>query len=641
MEGTNRSTVSLRSILLGAGLIPLICLWDIQVTFVWYRGQITTISIFWHCLVFIFLFSLFNTIVLKRYAPRMAFDPGEILTVYIMLNLGAVMSSHDLLQILVPMLMTAYWNASPENGWDETVLPLLPEHLIVTDVGALRGAFEGESSMYTLRVLSAFAKPLFWWGTFTFAFVAIMLLMNVLLRKQWVVKEKLAYPLIHIPLEVAREPTRLVRNRLFLYGFGLAAGIDLLNGFHALYPLVPELRLIRIVNLNEYLPNPPWNAVGGLPVSIYPFAVGLCFFLPADLAFSCWFFFLFWKAQAVLASALGISNIPGLPFTMEQSAGGYLGLSLIALWLSRNHLKQIALRALGRETELSDEDEPLSYRAALLLILLFGAYLVGFCRMAGMSWIVIGVFWVLFFMIAIAIARLRAELGPPGHDLHYTGPEAIISKAVGIHALGPQTAMMFSFFWYFNRAYRAHPMAVSLEGFKMAEREKMDGRRVLLSMIVAVAVGIVVAFWALIHVSYQHGISGSMSIVPTIFGNEPWGRLHAWTVDPPRENIPATIALFVGIGTALFLAVMRSVFTWWALHPVGYAVSASWSLEQLWVSMFLGWLAKWSILRYGGAKAYQPAVPFFTGLVFGEFLVGGGWNTYGVLRGVSVYQFWP
>ena len=91
----------------------------------------------------------------------------------------------------------------------------------------------------------------------------------------------------------------------------------------------------------------------------------------------------------------------------------------------------------------------------------------------------------------------------------------------------------------------------------------------------------------------------------------------------------------------MVLAVMRMRFAWWPFHPVGYAVSGSWSMDQLWFPMFVSWLIKRTILRYGGAGSYRRAVPFFVGLVLGEFVVGCYWNLHGIIFGVSTYHFWP
>ena len=76
---------------------------------------------------------------------------------------------------------------------------------------------------------------------------------------------------------------------------------------------------------------------------------------------------------------------------------------------------------------------------------------------------------------------MRAELGTPVHDLHYSGPDEILTRTIGTRKLGRGNLVMFSMFWFINRAYRSHPMPHQLEGFKMAERTRMNLRHLMRS----------------------------------------------------------------------------------------------------------------------------------------------------------------
>jgi hypothetical protein len=63
-------------------------------------------------------------------------------------------------------------------------------------------------------------------------------------------------------------------------------------------------------------------------------------------------------------------------------------------------------------------------------------------------------------------------------------------------------------------------------------------------------------------------------------------------------------------------------------------------MGKLWSCIFVAWLAKAIITRYGGAKAYQKALPLFVGMVLGEFMVGSFWCIFGAIIKIPVYQFW-
>ena len=43
---------------------------------------------------------------------------------------------------------------------------------------------------------------------------------------------------------------------------------------------------------------------------------------------------------------------------------------------------------------------------------------------------------------------------------------------------------------------------------------------------------------------------------------------------------------------------------------------------RLWLPVFMAWLIKALVLRYGGLRGYRAALPFFIGLVLGEFALG-------------------
>jgi len=664
-EEAQRCSVSVRAIAIGAALIPITCMWVIQAEILWYSAQPTTVSLMPHVVFILFLLTVGNFL-LSRWLPGTALNPGELLTIYVMLSIGSVVCGHDSIEILVPIVSHGFWFATPESGWQGSFHPYLPPFVTLGDREVLKGFYEGGSSMYRLEVILAWGRPLLWWGSFLFALVGSLFLINTLLRKQWTENEKLSYPVIQIPLVLATRTRSLFRSRLMWYGFALAAAIDLINGLGHFFPSVPPIPIVHISNLRDYLTERPWNAMGNVWFSLYPFAIGVCFFLPVDLAFSCWFFFIFWKMQRVVASAVG-ATLPGVPFVREQTSGGYLALCLIALWVSRKYLKgifrhvaglligsplylvargagsrsleEVALRLRGRQ--LDDSGEALPYPWAAFLLVCCLVYVGDFLHTLGMSWWVVVPFIVIYLAIAVAIARMRAELGPPAHDLHYAGPDQMMPRFAGMKALGPCTLTALSLTWFFNRAYRGQPIAPSLEGYKLAQQARMSARRMLIAMLIALALGIFGGFWSMLHVGYKYGISASVRGPGYWFGYEPYSRLHGWLRDPQPMDVPATIATGVGLACALGLAAMRMRFAWWPFHPVGYAVSGSWSMDQLWFPMFVSWLLKWTILRYGGAKAYRKAVPFFIGLVLGEFLVGGWWNLHGTIFGVPPYRFWP
>jgi len=81
----------------------------------------------------------------------------------------------------------------------------------------------------------------------------------------------------------------------------------------------------------------------------------------------------------------------------------------------------------------------------------------------------------------------------------------------------------------------------------------------------------------------------------------------------------------IGAVVTTLLQVAAWRFPGWPLLPVGYVVSGAQYIQQAWFSLFLGWLAKVLIVKFGGAQLFQSARSVFIGLIFGEALAAGVW----------------
>jgi len=229
-------------------------------------------------------------------------------------------------------------------------------------------------------------------------------------------------------------------------------------------------------------------------------------------------------------------------------------------------------------------------------------------------------------------------MGTPVHDLHFTGPDWTISSLIGPHTLGPQNLAGFSLFYWFNRAYRAHPMPFELEGFKMAElsgaRKEMN--KWGFALLGAGLFGMLCAFWAVLHLTYINGAP----VGDHYFGNEAWSRYSGWLTTPKPANSSVGWAILFGFLFAGFLQIMRTTGIWWPFHPLAYAVSGSWEMNLLWTPLLVAWMTKGLILRFGGAKTYTTSLPFFYGLILGQFIPGSLFNIWGLMTNNPTYQFW-
>ncbi len=634
--------VTLRSVIIGLVLIPLNAMWLILSEIMWYSGEPTTLSLFYNVIFILTLLTIGNGLI-KRWRPGWALDAGELLVVYVMLCIASALAGHDMLQILVPIMSHMDRFEPIERRYGE-IMEHIPEWLAVTDARALQSAYIGQESIFDRANYEPWLAPLFWWSLFVFALLAVMGGINLFFRKQWTENEKLSYPILQVPTMLTTQAKDLIYSRGFWIGFGIAAFIDLMNGLNALNPMLPAIPIVHVMNLQQFFPEPPWNAIGPAHVSFYPFAIGMSFFMPLDLAFSAWFFFFMWMGVRVFAAHIGMHGMVGFPFVDEQTAGGYYAIAFMALWISRGHLKRLLWMLLGKEVEDVTADDQREARIGLLLTAGGAAGLFYFCWAAGMSAWVIILFFVLYFMTAFSITRMRAELGPPSHDLHNIGPDKQITRFFDVNWMrrrNPVDIAMFGFLSAFTRAYRSHPMPHGMEALRIAQRRNMSSMRMMGAMGVATVAGTICAFFAMLWVFNRYGASAQVLGPGEFFGREAWDHIHILFTAPPRHQTANLTAVLIGLVVCLGLAVLRLNLTWWVFHPVGFAISGSWSMQQLWLCIFIGWLIKLLLLKYGGNKAYRYAVPFFIGLILGDFMVGSLWNIYGIVMETQVYHFWP
>lgn len=638
-----RTGVTLRAIIVGLILIPINSYWIFMTEIIRYQGHPTTISLFYSCIFNLVVLILINA-GLRRFAPRWVFTQSELITIYVMLNIGAALVGHDSIQILVSMMPYAAYFKTPENKWGSLFADKLPSWLTVNDPVAMRNFYHGGQAFTNPENLHAWITPVMWWSAFIIVLAGMFLCMNVLLRKQWTEREKLSYPLVQLPLDMTVEGAPLFKEKLLWYGFAIVAAIDIINGLHVLYPAVPGIPVKLGNQAYIFAASPPLNSITDFSVMLYPFGIALGMLLPVDLLFSCWFFYLFWKAETVLAACFGVNTIPNMPFINEQSFGAYMGICVFALMVSRRHFIDLFKHFIGRKEKMDDEDEPIRYRTAMWFILFGGVFLSVFSRAAGLSPWLIPPFFLIFFAMSIAVTRMRAELGPPAHDLHNGGPDRIIASLLGPKELDTPSQGVFSMFFWFNRAYRSHQMPFQLEGFKMAERTRTSYRGLFVAICIATVAGTFVAFYIILALLYKYG-AGSSTLgppnVPLIFGSEPWNRMDGWVKSPASPDTHTAIAIVVGFAVTILLNSLRMKMSWFPFHPVGFAVSGSWSMGLLWMPMLIAWITKLLMLRYGGLKLYRRALPFFLGVILAECVVGSFWTIWGVIFKMPSYAFWP
>jgi len=651
--------VTWRAILIGLLLIPLNSYWIVRSETEGAIFYSTTSSLFCNAIFTLFILILLNEGV-KLWSPSGALAQGELLVVYSVVSAATALSGESVGQQLVRHFGTPFWYATPENEWADLFHRYLPRWSVVDDRRVLEAFFEGgggdSSLLYTSTHLMAWLYPLLLWCAFILLVVFTMTCINVIVRKQWIEHEKLSYPVIQLPLAMAGTQNSFLKNKNMWFGFGIGAGVTLLNGAHFLFPAIPGIRNIN--DISGLFASKPWDSARPIVIAFYPCAIGLAYFMPLDLAFSTWFFFLFWKAQLISGAILGLRSLPGFPYAKWQQTGAYLAVGVLALWVSRRHIfvvlriawkgasstgRDACATAKGdgcatakRDGSATDDDsspEPMSYRMALLglavgfmLLTLFGT------RIGMMVWVAASFFGI-YFALSFAVTRMRAELGPLVHELYYSNAGQIMTAISGTRRISSSSLTGMSVLWWLTRSQNSHVMPHQLEAFKLSERTGIDTRRLWVFMLIAAVLGAFFCSFAVLDTGYRYGSSAS-------FANEAYIRLQGWLNNPRSTDMPASVFMGIGFLFTLFLLWMKRCFLWWPFHPLGYAVTqGDWAITYIWFPVFISWLLKSIILKYGGIRTHRKAMPIFLGLILGDFTMGATWGLIGLATGVPTYPF--
>jgi len=559
---------------------------------------------------------------LGKLSKKFSLSSTELLVIYVMVTMVSTISGHTMMSILFGAISHPFWFASPENEWQNLFWQYIPSWFTVSDKNILRDYFHGESTFHTVQYIKAWAIPLLTWCSFIFFLYFSLLCISSIVRKHWVEKEKLSYPIVQLPLAMAIN-RKFFSSKLMWIGIAVSASIRIINGFHDLFPALPQIPY----GYSIVFTDKPFNAMSSY-MSFNLAIVGLTYFMPLDLSFSCWFFFWLTRMERVFASAVGWRSL----YLNERASGAWISIGLLALWVSRRHLIRFVKHVLGL-TRMDDSREPLRYRSATFLFFISFTFLALFCYFAGMSIWVILVFFILYYLFAIAIARVRAELGPPYHEIIGINPRGMMVEMFGARRLRGENLTILTFLYAFNRCNRAHTMPCQIESLKMGERVGAENRKLLQAMTLAIGVGAVATFWAYLQISYKYGTSKG-SIVP--FGWENFNPLQSWLQHPQGTDISAVMFMAGGFCFVFFLYAMRTRFLWWPLHPSGYVLSgASWGgMVYFWFPVMMSWLIKSVILRYGGLKLHRKGIPFFFGLILGDFIPRSIWSIVSLILNV-------
>ncbi|MCK4245324.1 MAG: hypothetical protein KAX20_06845, partial [Candidatus Omnitrophica bacterium] len=265
-----------------------------------------------------------------------------------------------------------------------------------------------------------------------------------------------------------------------------------------------------------------------------------------------------------------------------------------------------------------------SYRTAVIGLILGGIFMTGWLVLTGIPFWISLLFLFGALLLFLGLTRIVAEGGVPTLTAPTISSSAVVS-GIGSSNVGASGLVGLGFTYVYSSDVRTFPMSPAAHGLKMAEEMGKRKRLLFLGMLLALIIGIFASLWLVLRLSYTYGGANLNSWYFVGGPKAPFLYTADKILHPTGPNGLGWLCKGIGAAVMFGLMFMRNRFLWWPLHPIGFTVGSLTWISQLWFSIFLAWLLKSLILRYGGPKLYKNTVPFFLGLILGQYTCAGIW----------------
>ena len=580
----------------------------------------------------IFLFFLLVVglnFLLHLISPRLALQRGELAVVFFIILLANTLSSRGLPAQLLPVITGAHYYATPENGWAHLVQPYMPEWPVPQGRDAIWGFYEGNAT--GTIPWEVWLLPLFYWAIFGLSLFLAMVCLMVIVRRQWVEHERLAYPMVQLPLAMIADDRSgkalkpLFRQGLMWLGFALPFGMGTINALHNYLGIGPTVSLsLGGISL--------FQGMASIGLSLNLSMVGFSYFVPQNVALGLSFFYFLNVLQrgvlGVLAwggkdESMGAYSQYTDPIIIHQAMGGMIVLVLGTFWVGRKHLKNVIRKAFRGDPDIDDSDEIVSYRVAVLGTLVSFVLLGLWLWLSGIPPLFVPLLLFGAFVGFITIARVVAQGGVASMFPPTNGPDFAVAN-IGGSLLGSRgmAGMALTYAWSVDTLILL--MSACANGLKLVTEIQLPHRRRLFGATVAVialTLGCVVVLT--LYLGYEYGAINLSSFYFDNVAQYPYRFMAKSIQEPLGPRVDTWI--YTGMGVAIMGGLMAAQhrFLWWPFHPLGFPVSCVFG--AMWFSVFIAWILKSLILKYGGLSLFNRLKPFFLGLILGEAVVAGTW----------------
>ncbi len=570
---------------------------------------------------------------------RLGLTRREVLAVYCVTLVATPLFSIGVLFWALSQPISYYYLGQAYPQWEPVFLRLIPAWFSPSSAAAVEGYFTGRSPV----PWSEWSVPAAAWGSFASAVFLSNLCLLCLVQRQWIINERLAFPLAQIPLTTLPadkdgRAARLPAQRTFWYGLLAAFALTFVSSLSQRAPALPYLPLmVRAMTAPKV---GPMAAFGQVDIAFYPWLLSLAYLVPKDVAFSVWSLWLVRLGLTALAIAYGAEPVSAedwwqydFPAPYNQVTGAVFALSAWSLWRSRSHLARAFMIAVGRTRDPAESSEPLSYRWAFVGFILSFAWLVCFFQLAGCRFTFAFAFAVVIIGAYVSYARIQAEAALDTSFWWFS--DILIMPVGGKRFLPREWISLYSAGWVSAPmpSFVLSACSVnSLTAFKIADAAGMDARRLVRLLVGGFMAALVLGVFVVLTTTYRVGFlamngatdSNVVAEVIQAYGHGIYGGIQGlWDLDPSPIGV---FHVALGATVCLLMAGLRLRFLWWPLHPIGYVLSNSLPIAYGLFPFLIAWVIKVVVTRYGGLRLYRTTVPLAIGLIVGDMLNLTLWN---------------
>lgn len=606
--------LTFRAVALGMVMSILTTVWTIHSAYVTHASFITIAHLPIAALCPLVVVVLILNPILKTAFPGRSLSRQEIIVIFFLVFTASAIPGWAFSTYALSVISGPFYFVSAENGWQDLFFEFLPSWLIVSDRNAAVTAFfeglpQGQTMPWQFWII-----PLFWWSAFYVAIFVVGASLMVILRKQWIEHERLTFPLAQVPLmliegseEKALMP-RIARTSSFWVGFGITSAILIWNmvGYFIPWPIIPlGNQSISTFILYEFWPP--------LMIRFNYLLVGVAYFTRIEILFSVWFFYLIQIIEQGLMSRVGLANAQAV--VNLQHFGGFLVFVLFMLWMAREHLYQVWQKCLGRAPDLDDSREFFSYRKAVLGLILGVTFMVGWLHASGMSLSLAVLFLGLLIVVYLGVARVVAETGLAALDLPHNDVNTATIRLIGTDNLPTQDLTVLTLANAYGRNWRTLGMCSMAHAAKVGDQMGGVGKGMYPTIVVTLILTFLTSVVYTLYLGYDGGAFEFTEPAFVAGARGVWDGLAMWIKNTQLLSSLERLSFGAGALISFLLVLAHHRLPWWPLHPVGFGIAMTGSVNKSVLAILFVWLVKVVLFKMGGVQLYRRGQPFVIGML--------------------------